>query len=55
VGGERRGPAAGREHRRGIPVGLYDALPGLDYRTSTVVIKAIIRATGQTQAWTSES
>jgi hypothetical protein len=43
--------AAGREHRRGIPVGL----PGLDYRTSTIVIKAIMRATGQTEAWTSES
>jgi len=48
-------PAAGREHRRGIPVGLYDTLPGLDYHTSAIVIKAIMRATGQTQAWTNES
>jgi hypothetical protein len=50
----RRSPA-GREHRRGIPVGLYDTLPGLDYRTGTIVVKAIMRATGQTEAWTNES
>jgi hypothetical protein len=48
-------PAAGRGHRRGILVGLYDTLPGLDYRPSRIVIKAIMRATGETQAWANES
>ena len=39
----------------GIPVSLYNTLPGLDYRTSTIVIKAIMHATWQTQARTNES
>ncbi len=38
-------PAAGRDHRRAIPVSLYDTLPGLDYLASR--LKVIMRATGK--------
>ncbi len=30
----------------GIPVSLYDTLPGIDHRNASLVIKAITHATG---------
>ena len=50
-------PASGAERRMlllaasiagGIPVSLYDTLPGIDHRNASLVIKAIAHATGQT-------
>jgi hypothetical protein len=34
----------------GIPVSLYDTLPGIDHRSASLVIRAIAHATGQTSA-----
>jgi len=48
-GGERRMLLLSASIAGGIPVSLYDALPGLDRRNTSLVIKAILRATGQVQ------
>jgi hypothetical protein len=31
----------------GVPVSLYDTLPGIDHRNASLVVKAIAHATGQ--------
>jgi hypothetical protein len=47
-GGERRMLLLAASIAGGIPVSLYDTLPGIDHRNASLVIKAIAHATGQT-------
>jgi hypothetical protein len=47
-GGERRVLRLAASIAGGIPVSLYDDLPGLDQRNASLVINAIQHATGQT-------
>jgi hypothetical protein len=47
-GGERRMLLLAASIVGGIPVSLYDTLPGIDHRNASLVIKAIAHATGQT-------
>jgi hypothetical protein len=47
-GGERRVLRLAASIAGGIPVSLYDDLPGLDQRNASLVINAILHATGQT-------
>lgn len=44
--GERRMLLLAASTAAGIPVSLYDTLPGLDHRNANLVIKAIAHATG---------
>jgi hypothetical protein len=46
--GERRMLLLAASIADGIPVGLYDTLPGIDHRNASLVIKAIAHATGHT-------
>jgi hypothetical protein len=45
-GGERRMLLLAASIAGGIPVSLYDTLPGIDQRNASLVIKAIAHATG---------
>jgi len=45
-GGERRTLLLAASIAGGIPVSLYDTLPGIDHRNASLVIKAIAHATG---------
>jgi hypothetical protein len=45
-GGERRMLLLAASIAGGIPVSLYDTLPGIDHRNASLVIKAIAHATG---------
>ena len=45
-GGERRILLLAASIAGGIPVSLYDTLPGIDHRNAGLVIKAIAHATG---------
>jgi hypothetical protein len=47
-GGERRVLRLAASIAGGIPVSLYDDLPGIDQRNASLVINAILHATGQT-------
>lgn len=47
-GGERRVLRLAASIAGGIPVRLYDDLPGIDQRNASLVINAILHATGQT-------
>ncbi len=47
-GGERRMLLLAASIAGGIPVSLYDTLPGIDHRNASLVIKAIAHATGHT-------
>jgi len=47
-GGERRVLRLAASIAGGIPVSLYDDLPGLDQRNASLVINAIQHTTGQT-------
>lgn len=47
-GGERRVLRLAASIAGGIPVSLYDNLPGIDQRNASLVINAIWHATGQT-------
>ena len=51
-GGERRILLIAASIAAGTPVSLYDTLPGLDQRNASLVVKAIIRATGHTHQHT---
>ena len=51
-GGERRMLLLAASIAGGTPVSLYDALPGIDRRNATFVVKAIAHATGQAIATT---
>ena len=44
--GERRVLLLAASIAGGIPVSLYDTLPGIDHRNASLVIKAIAHATG---------
>ena len=46
-GGERRVLRLAASIAGGIPVSLYDDLPGIDQRNASLVINAILHATGQ--------
>ena len=46
--GERRTLLVAASIAAGIPVSLYDTLPGLDRRNASLVVKAIAHATGHT-------
>ena len=46
-GGERRVLRLAASIAGGIPVSLYDDLPGLDQRNASLVINAVLHATGQ--------
>jgi hypothetical protein len=46
--GERRMLLLAASIAGGIPVSLYDTLPGIDHRNASLVIKAIAHATGHT-------
>jgi len=46
--GERRMLLLAASMAGGIPVSLYDTLPGIDQRNASLVIKAIAHATGHT-------
>ena len=45
--GERRMLLLAASIAGGIPVSLYDTLPGIDHRNAALVVKAIAHATGQ--------
>lgn len=45
-GGERRMLLLAASIARGIPVSLYDTLPGIDHRNAGLVVKAVAHATG---------
>jgi hypothetical protein len=49
-GGERRMLRLAASIAGGVPVSLYDTLPGLDRRNTSLLIRAIWRAAGQTEA-----
>jgi hypothetical protein len=47
--GERRMLLLAASIAGGIPVSLYDTLPGIDHRNASLVVKAIAHAAGQTR------
>ena len=47
-GGERRMLLLAASIAGGIPVSLYDTLPGVDHRNASLVVRAIAHATGHT-------
>jgi hypothetical protein len=53
--GERRMLLLAASIAAGTPVSLYDTIPGIDQRNASLVIKAIIHATGHTHSNTDVS
>ena len=50
-GGERRMLLMAASIAGGIPVSLYDALPGIDRRNASLVVGAVAHAAGLKQIW----
>jgi hypothetical protein len=53
-GGEKRTMRIAASLAAGHPVSLRDAIPGLDHRNTSLVIKAVLHAAGQIKARASE-